>query len=130
MTEVSYLADALRPFWLTGLNQVSGHCRKELTGWINDERFQVYVAPTETSFTLSVSEPLPLLQAYAAEINRISIASNETMSSILTTPTVRKSVAWLVIQTYYAAFFAAHSLTRVLGTSCLPLGSLQLRSVT
>jgi hypothetical protein len=130
MIEVSPLADAIRPYWLAGLNEVSGYCRKELKGWINDERFQVYVAPTETSFTLNVSDPLPLLEAYAAEINRISIASNETMASVLTTPPVKKTTAWLIIQTYYAAFFAAHSLTRLLGTNCLPLESAQLRSVT
>ena len=37
MNEVSPLAEALRPFWLAGLNDVSGHQRKELKGWINDE---------------------------------------------------------------------------------------------
>jgi len=129
MIEISSLADAIRPFWLRGLNEISGHCKKELKGWINDEAFQVYVAPTETSFTLAVSEPLPLLKAYAAEINRVSTASNETVASILTAPLVKKSVAWLIIQTYYAAFFAAHGLIRLLGTSCLPLESRQLRSV-
>ena len=129
MIAVSPLAEAIRPFWLAGLNEVSGHCLKEVKGWINDERFQVYVAPTETSFTLSVSEPLPLLQAYAAEITRISVASNETMASILIAPPMRKSTAWLIIQTYYAAF-SAHTLTRLFGTSCLPLEPVQLRSIT
>ena len=124
------MAEAFRTFWLPGLNDVSGHQRKELKSWINDENFQVYVAPMETSFTLNVSESLPVLQAYAAEISRISTASVETMASVLTTPPSRKSVAWLIIQTYYAAFFAAHSLTRTLGTSCLPLEAIQLRSVT
>jgi hypothetical protein len=130
MREVSRLADALRPFWLAGLNDVAGRCQKELRGWLNDERFQVYTVPNENSFTLSVSDPLPLLEAYAAEINRISTASSETMASILITPTSRKSAGWLIIQTYYAAFFAAHSLLRLLGTSCTPLEPVQIRSVT
>ncbi|HEX3748088.1 MAG TPA: hypothetical protein VHW09_29360 [Bryobacteraceae bacterium] len=130
MIEVSPLAEAFRPFWLGGLNDVSGHQRKELKGWINDENFQVYEAPTESSFILNVAEPLPVLQAYAAEISRISIASVESMASILATPPSKKSVAWLIIQTYYAAFFAAHTITRTLGTSCLPLEPIQLRSVT
>jgi hypothetical protein len=130
MREVSRLADALRPFWLTGLNEVTGRCQKELRGWLNDEKFQVYAVPNENSFTLSVSDPLPLLEAYAAEISRISTASSETMASILITPTSRKSAGWLIIQTYYAAFFAAHSLLRLLGTSCLPLEPAQIRSVT
>lgn len=130
MIEISSLAEAFRPFWLAGLNDVSGHQRKELKGWINDEHFQVYVTPTETSFTLNVSESLPVLQAYAAEINRISIASVETMASVLTEPPSKKSAAWLIIQTYYAAFFAAHSIARTLGISCLPLEPIQLRSVT
>ena len=97
MIEVSSLAEAFRPFWLPGLNDVSGHQRKELKGWINDENFQVYVAPMETSFTLNVSESLPVLQAYAAEISRIFTASVETMASVLATPPSKKSVAWLII---------------------------------
>jgi hypothetical protein len=78
---------------------------------------------------LTVSEPFPLLRAYAAEINRVSLASNETMASILTTPALKKSTAWLIIQTYYAAFFAAHGFIRLLGTSCVPLEPIQLKSI-
>jgi hypothetical protein len=130
MNEISPLADAIRPFWLAGINEVSGHCRKELKAWINDGKFQVYIAPSDGSFTLHVSEIEPLLQAYAAEISRTSLASNETMSSVLLAPAIKKSTAWLIIQTYYATFFAAHSLVRVLGTSCLPLDALQIRSIS
>ena len=42
----------------------------------------------------------PSTEAYAAEINRVSIASSETMASILTVPPLKKSTAWLIIQTY------------------------------
>jgi hypothetical protein len=130
MSDGSLLADAIRPFWLAGLNDVSGHCRKELRGWISDGQFQVYEQPSENSFNLNVSEAGPVLEAFAAEISRITVASSETMKSVAGDPPVKKSIAWLIIQTYYAAFFAAHAFMRTLGTSCIPLEPNQIRMVT
>jgi hypothetical protein len=52
-------------------------------------------------------------------------ASFETMLGIGTVGKLPKSTAWIVIRTYYAAFFAAHSLLRTLGLSCIQLDHQQ-----
>lgn len=126
----SILADSIRPFLLLGLNEVSGRCDKGLKGWINDERFQVYAAPDQHSFTLAVADIQPTLRAYAAEVGWTSVASLETLASFGSSSLAPRSTAWTIIQTYYAAFFAAQCLTRLLGTACVLLDPVQLRSVT
>ena len=126
---MSILADALRPFWLPGLNDVSGLQVKDISGWICDEEFQVYSPVLQESFSLSYDSPLPLVRAYAAEVNRISIAAFETLTNITPSIVFGKSTAWLVIKTYYAAFFAAHCLMRMVGVSCGPIGRFQTKSI-
>jgi hypothetical protein len=127
---MSTLADVTRPFWLYGLNEISGRPSKGLAGWINDEEYQIYTQLQATSFRVNVAFPEPLLRAYAVDINRFGSASFETLNNILKAPLLPKSLAWLVIKTYYAAFFAAHALLRLFGVSCSTLDRSQLKSIT
>jgi hypothetical protein len=127
---MSILGDVIRPFWLPGLNDISGIHVKGLGGWICDEEYQVYAPMTGTAFALNVASRGPLLEAYSADINRIAISSFETSNSIVQSSTFPRSTAWLVIKTYYAAFFAAHAFIRMLGASCLPLEREQINSLT
>jgi hypothetical protein len=126
---MSILANVIRPLWLRGLNDISGMHVKGTDGWICDEEYQIYAPVTATSFVLNVANLEPLLEAYASEINRIAVASFETPDSIVRLSTFPKSTAWLVIKTYYAAFFAAHAFIRMLGTSCSILDREQIKSI-
>jgi hypothetical protein len=87
---MSIFADSLRPFWLEGLNDISGHFKKDIGGWICDEEFQVYSEVRAAEFTLNMSEPEELLEAYAAEVNRIAIASFETMNTLQRSVRIKK----------------------------------------
>lgn len=122
--------DVTRAFWLPGLNEITGSQTKELTGWISDEDFQVYSPPGDGRFTLSVSYALPVVRAYAAEITRISTAAFETIAALNRPRKFPKSAGWLIIKTYYAAFFSAHAFLRMLGTSCSPLSREDISSIT
>lgn len=127
---MSAWGNVTRPFWLPGLNEVSGAKQKGLGGWICDEDYQIYKSLTPTSFVLNFSDHEPLLGAFAADINRIAVASFETINGITKSAKFPKSTAWLVIQTYYAAFFAAHALMRMFGSSCAPIEREQIKSIT
>jgi len=127
---MSILEDIARPFWLVGLNEVSGPQLKGIGGLICDEKYQIYSRITPTSFELSFTDSVPVLNAFAGDINRIGSASLETALSILKSSVFPKSTAWLVIQTYYSAFFAAHALLRILGESCTHLEREQVNSLT
>src|ERR1035441_8432610 len=114
---MSIFDDITRPFWLAGLNQVSGPQLKGIGGLICDEEYQIYSPITPTSFVLSFTDAEPFLSAFAGDINRIGSASFESALGIVKSSALPKSTAWLVIQTYYSAFFSAHALLRILGES-------------
>jgi hypothetical protein len=127
---MSVLADVARPFWLAGLNQVSGPQLKGLGGAICDEEYQVYSPITPTSFVLSFADSSGFLSAFAGDVSRIGSASFESVLGIVKPAALPKSTAWLIIQTYYSAFFSAHALMRMLGESCTPIEREQVNSLT
>ncbi len=79
---------------------------------------------------LNTSRVEELLSAVAGDVSRMSIASFESMASITKVPQFPKSLAWLVIKSYYAAFFASHAILRMLGTSCSQFDRQQMNVVS
>lgn len=65
-----------------------------------------------------------LLDVYASEISRFSSAAIETSFGISRIK-IPKSTAWLFIQAYYAAFYAAHCILRSVGISASNLRATQ-----
>jgi hypothetical protein len=126
---MSIIEDISRPFWLRGLNQISGPKLKGIGGWICDEDYQIYTPATPASFVLSFTDSAGLLNAFAGDINRIGSASFESAVGIVKSDVLPKSTAWLIIKTYYSAFFSAHALIRMLGESCTPIEREQASSI-
>lgn len=116
---MSIIASPLRTFWLPGLHTVSGRVLKGLGGWVLDEEYQIYSSLQPDGFTLSVPSDEALLSALAADISRCSMASFESSYSVVKNDLLPRSTCWLVIKSYYAAFFAAHAVSRILGTAFL-----------
>src|SRR5690349_5535781 len=123
------LEDSIRPFWLPGLNDVSGRVGKGLGGWIRDEDFQIYSPIQPTVFTLAVADASPLVIAYAGDLNRFATASIESAVSIARIGNLSRSTAWAIIKSYYSAFFAAHSILRMLGVAVSRLDGHQVQSI-
>lgn len=126
---MAILEDSIRPFWVPGLNDISGNVVKGLGGWIRDEDFQIYSAVQADSFALTVSDSRPVLTAFAADVNRLATASLESAVSVGRTEALPRSTAWTIIKSYYSAFFAAHSILRILGTSVSRLDGNHVSSV-
>jgi hypothetical protein len=118
---VSLLDDLLRPFWLSGLNDVSGKQTGGVGTWLLGRDYQVYVPLIPDGATLSFTVPDPLLAAFASDVASMSAAAFETLDGIQQSTRLPKSVGWLLTRTYYAAFFAAHAVLRMLGRSCTNL---------
>jgi hypothetical protein len=110
------LVDGLRLLWLPGIAQVGGTPVSRITEWIGrgDYYFDSPVGPTSATFILM--NGANLLDTFAAEMSRFSSAAIETSIGIGRSQ-MPKSTAWLFIQTYYAAFYAAHSILRSAGIS-------------
>jgi len=127
----SVLADAIRPFWMPGINDASGKLRAGLGDWFTSGGYQI-TQPTKTdAFVVDVpgSEVIQLVAAFAADINRLSTAAFETAVLVNRSTPFPRSTAWLLINTYYAGFFSAHAILRILGLSCSQLGAAQVNRI-
>jgi hypothetical protein len=127
---MSLLTIATRPFWLPNLNLINGHVEKGLSGWLSDSEFQVYSQIQSDSFIAHFVFPDTPVAAFAADVNRCALASFESVIHIQPAQNFPKSLGWLVIKSYYGAFFAAHSLLRVLGTAFVQIDRQTAAAVT
>jgi uncharacterized protein (UPF0332 family) len=93
----------------------------DLRAWLANRDYSIVKNITSSSFTLLHKSEYNFFTALANDCNRMSQASFETISSIQPNLQLPKSLAWCVIQTYYAAFFAAHAILRLFGWSCSQL---------
>lgn len=122
--------NSLRPFWAPGLNEISGKVEKGLSGWLTDGEYQIYSPLQPDSFVLNIAESAGFLSSLAADVNRFAAAAFETVHQITVNRELPRSTAWLVIKTYYAAFFAAHAIARMLGFGVVYIGGGEAKAVT
>lgn len=133
---MSLLAALIRPFWLPGLNAISGRAISGLSEWFLRRTYQVYTPLQSTSpssrvdqFTLTMADSSLLLPAFASDCNRLATASFETVQSINRVRSLPRSTAWLLVKYYYAAYFGAHAILRMLGVSCSNIDAIQATAI-
>lgn len=104
--------------WISGINDISGKTSSGIREWLE---LGAYVpdsiqSPTEFVLTSHSSEMLTLL---AQDADRVLRSSIETILSVGEVEDLPRSIAWLAVKLYYAAFFAANAHLRLSGRSCL-----------
>jgi len=119
-------ADTIRPFWLPGLNDVTGSPGIKLQTWLQLGRYQIYTPVAATKFELAIGDKMPFLEAFACDSTRMCAASIETLQGIAREVALPRSTAWFIIRLYYAAFYAAHATLRFLGVSCSQLEASEI----
>jgi hypothetical protein len=128
---LSLVADALRPFWMPGLKDITGNPDSGLADWIGQGKdFQVFDPVDVKRFSVHITDPKTLRKALAHDCSRFTVAAFETSSGNVSHLGLPKGRAWLFIRNYYAAFFAAHALLRIFGISCTYLERKQANKVT
>jgi len=118
---MSLAADALQPFIVRELASLSGRARgSTLAEVIVSETAAYYLTfdNAAQSLTLDFAEPNYLIEAFAADCCRFSLAAFQTISQVSTEIMQRDSVAWSLIKVYYSAFYAGHALLRIFGEAC------------
>jgi len=127
MAEIaSTFQQAMRLSWLRGISSVSGSPVRTLRSWIMEDTYSFQTPPGRSMFDLFVPDVAPLIEAYASDANRMSCSAFETIVSIAAIPELRRSLAWLAIKCYYAAFYSAHAFLRLQGISCTQLDSSEV----
>ena len=112
------LADVLRQFWLPGIHVVPLGPQSRLADWISTGQyyFDGLVGPETATFVITPGAGLG--DIFAGEVLRFASAAFETATQVEQHRAHPRSLAWLIIQSYYSAYFAAHSLIRTTGVAC------------
>lgn len=100
---------------MPALNEVSGNQTSRLSEWIFRQEDYILTVPLQDKdeFVLDLSRSDGLLRAFASDCDRTASVAFETMYSVYRSSP--RASGWLLIQSYYAAFFAAHSIMRLIG---------------
>ena len=111
------LIDALRPHVIPALYQVLGPRVNGLTVAIESGAYTPTATPAG-GIALNFQDPVDIAAHYAADVGRLASASFETMLVVDRALRNDLGTGWCVVQLYYAAFYAAHAILRMLGCSC------------
>lgn len=119
---MSLMDDALQPFLVRGLTTLqgrsSGMSLADLIGKQNKVGFDLDFDNQKQSIETNFRDPFPVLDSIASDSSRFAAAAFQTMQSISTKMGERTEISWCLIQAYYSAFYAGHSIIRLLGQSC------------
>jgi len=122
-------ADSIRPAWLPGLNNISGSVDTSLQAWVIRGDYAVYKPIEAESFELAIDSPATLLESFAFDCSRMAIAASESALQNSPPLTMAKSTGWQIVKMYYAAFYAAHAISRILGHSFTYLEQVAINRV-
>lgn len=91
------------------------NCQRSLKLWITDGNYYIDSAsPNLKLYCQSVEE---VQKSYSLDAFRFSAHAAQTVFELERTSAYPKLTAWRMIQAYYAAFYAAHSILRFFGRS-------------
>jgi hypothetical protein len=115
---MSLLADALQPFIARGLFSVQGRAETSLDELIGRRGFYPSFDTNTGTWELDFSDAEPVTHVLASECSRLGSASFQTYLHVAESLAHLDHLPWALVKAYYAAFYAAHSILRVLGFGC------------
>lgn len=115
------LAGSLRLLWIRGLPDSRGPRSLTTEKFIHPKYVTVSGVNEGEGLRLYAGNPRDAVTYFAHEADRFASASFESLLTGIKVATYPRSTAWLVIRTYYAAFFAVHALLRLHGWACTRL---------
>mgnify|MGYP001454459478 CR=1 FL=1 len=127
---MSILVDILRAHIVPGLTNVEVIPQMTYRGWIAKKSYKMTTPLQSKDFVLDVYSHEQLLVPYAYDINRMAASSFESMHGISPETGLPKSVGWLIIRSYYSAYYAMHAILRLFGVSCSQFDANESRAVT
>jgi hypothetical protein len=126
---MAQISTVLQPFWIRNLNAVGGRQDRTVKMWIADGALTFDHMSNSGAWIFNAPDVGSLLNCFACDVNRMTVASFESIGGIPSSNELPRSTAWSLIRLYYAAFFAAHSLMRVYGIAVLQLERQQVTTL-
>lgn len=111
----------LRRLFLSNLANTIISSPSNIKDYINNGAYSINTSATNRKLELIYSDSRPF-ESYAHEINRFSSAMYESANASKNSEN-NNTLGWSIIQMYYSAFFASHSILRSLGKSFTYLDS-------
>lgn len=111
------ISDYARMCWAPGLASYTAKPSSGVSSLMKTAQMSIYNAASGDGLTVRFNKAEEILDSYAYDVNRFSAAAKETVQSILTQSSHNKSLGWILIKLYYAAFFYAHAIIRISGSS-------------
>lgn len=118
---MSLLADALQPLLLSGIFRVTGRPEDiSLSGVVRAPRGAYGMGMDATAMTIQLEfrDPPFVTSVAAADANRLAIACLQSASISSGDGGEKYWLPWSLVRLYYSAFYAAHTVVRLLGTGC------------
>lgn len=122
---MSIVRDTLRPFWFKGINEVAGKTSTSFRAWLTEGHYVFQNLTPPSDYLFYTADQNALTRSFAQDINRMSMASFESIHGIPSTNDIQRSTAWSLIRSYYSAFYAAHAICRIFGISISQIDSEQ-----
>lgn len=108
------VTDGFRHLYCSRLNTIERVHEYGLRTWLLlDDGFIPTLESSSGALELQLYDGNIPLACLAKDINRLSCAAVETLSEIRESEASKKFIAWQLVQTYYAAFYAAHSTLKI-----------------
>ncbi len=127
---MSIIIEILRTQTLPGIIDIQNTPQLTFKGWIAGHSYKISSEIQSTKFSLDVFNHENLLLPYAYDINRMAASSFESISGILPDANLPKSVGWLMIRSYYSAYFSMHAILRLFGISCSQFDTNESNAIT
>lgn len=117
MTGVSEaFAEGVRYRWIPGINSVASPSFSSAEQWLLKGAYSWSLGSNGVAVLTVSSFAGGLSDALASEVSRFSCAAYESLYDA-TSSSAERALGWSLVQRYYAAFYSAHALLRVVGTS-------------
>lgn len=123
------VADALRLAWMPGINNCTGARSTTTQQMLRPNVVTPSNSPIENGFRLYVANPSKTTNYFGHETDRFATAAFESMLIDDRNANLPRSAAWLLIRSYYAAFFSVHALLRLHGWACARITPNDARGV-
>lgn len=129
---MSLLVEAIRPSLVPGIFATKGPFQSQS---ISDvlmhpaSSYVVGVGSVPRSFNIEFSDPAYLTHIIACDSRRLSMSCIQSATSAWEASDEKMALPWSLIRLYYAAFYAAHVVSRLVGEACCWFDSAHISRV-
>lgn len=111
------LNEALRVFLIRGFVDTKSSRINGVNDWLIKGGYFINNPPTTTEFDIGVVDTQEFLSALSYDINRLSLASLESLNNVRESELTPRFMGWNLINYYYSAFFSMQCVLKLFNCS-------------